>query len=154
MLLKTKEEKLAKLCQEIYEESEQRFQPLYPWVLVRVLPKETKIGGIWTPDTAQNKPIYEGIVLEPWAPFYDNKSNSIRSSQFQTGDRIAFPSFEGAPVSFLDDKYYRIVREIVNFKDYPNCGIYGWIHYDQDVRIKDELNALMKEIGSVSISGT
>lgn len=150
----TKEQRLAKLCQEIYEEGEQRITPMYPWVLVRVLPKETKIGSIFTPDKAQNKPIYEGIVLSTWVDHYDIESDILQHSSFDVGDRIAFPSFEGMPVSFLDDNLYRLVREVVNYKDYPNCGVYGWIDYDGDVNIKHELKKLMDQVSGVTISGT
>lgn len=145
-MLQSKEKQLAKLCQELYEEGEQRFYPMYPWILVRVLPKETKIGSLWLPDTQQNKPIYEGIVLETW-------KKAGKQSEFKLGDRIGFPSFEGAPTNFLDDKLYRLVREVVNYKDYPNCGIYGWIEYDGDVRIKEGLHELMKQVASVTFSG-
>lgn len=144
--LETKEELLSRVCQEIYDECEQRMRPMYPWVLVRVLPKEHKIGGIWLPENQQNKPIYEGIVLETW-------QKAGKQSEFKVGDRIAFPSFEGAPHPYLDDKMYRLVREVVNHKDYPNCGIYGWIEYDGDKKIKRELRKLMDGISSITYSG-
>ena len=47
-----------------------RWTPLFARVLVRVLPREEKLRGIWVPDNKQNKPTWEGVVIKTYKPFY------------------------------------------------------------------------------------
>lgn len=67
---------LDELCQQLYATHERRIVPKYPWVFVKVLPKEqAPLGRIILPDgtgpKGQNKILYEGIVLETWKSFYE-----------------------------------------------------------------------------------
>lgn len=166
------EKRLSKLVLEIYQaETSQIITPRYPWVLVRVLPKEGEmVGKIILPET-QNKVLYEGIVLAVWKQFWIHKekkeykdeartqelgyadTNVLKRSQYRVGDRILFPHFEGQPVRHLDEKNYRFVREEVDQKDNPRCGTYGWVQYDGDGKLKDELDRLFAGTQMVTMSG-
>lgn len=64
-----KEKKLNNLALELYAEH-RAFRPMFPWVFVRVLPKEMRTAsGLVLPDTDANKTVYEGIVLSTWSPY-------------------------------------------------------------------------------------
>lgn len=164
------EQTLFDLVQLIYEEGEVRFTPRYPWVLVRVLPKtQAMLGRIILPQT-QNKVIYEGFVLATWKPFYIVKKveatrlrlapevvapeeHILRESQLRVGQRIGFPHYEGMPIRHFDEEKYRLVREEVDLKDNPNCGVLGWVEYDGDRKLKDELDRLLEGASMVTVSG-
>lgn len=135
---KTKEQKLADLCQEIYRDHARLFKPFYPWILIRVLPKEQEVGSILLLES-QRRFAYEGIVLSSW----EDPKHGV--SEVEVGDRILFPHFEGLPLPDLDEKYYRIVRERVNQKDYPNCGIFGKLSYDGDAELRQRVKELFKD---------
>jgi co-chaperonin GroES (HSP10) len=107
-------------------------EPLFPRVLVRVLPKEqTSRGGIVLPAgsgmSMQNKPTHEGVVLKTYKPFWnryrrfeewmitrspevllneDGKVKAIwQECSVQPGDHVLFPhmDFGITPVWPLDD---------------------------------------------------
>jgi co-chaperonin GroES (HSP10) len=162
------EKKLAAICQEIYELNVggRRFVPNYPYCLTRVLPKEHMTeGGIILAETAQDKPVYEGIVIAVWKPYTERRviidsqggksdETIYRRSSFEVGTRIAFAHFEGISTgAYLDDKYYRLVREEVNQKDLPYCGILGTIDYTGDAEVSRKIRTLTNKIGSVTTSG-
>lgn len=65
------EAELDKAAIELYTKYEADILPRFPWVLVRVLPKEqVTVSGIYIADGKHdNKPMHEGIVLRTWAPF-------------------------------------------------------------------------------------
>jgi len=166
------EERFAKLAQEIYEQSERRIQPTWPWVLIRVVPKEQQYGLLYLPDSAgssqQNKPLHEAIVLETWKPHWSrvtgkynpgtaevwkagDRGNEIwRESEFKRGDRILYPSYAGLPMKFLDEQKYRLVRE---WTFDPNGGCLGIVHYDKDKKYKPVLDKLFEGLESVTLSG-
>lgn len=163
------EKKFGKLSQQIYQSGERRIKPNWPWVLVRVVPKEQKFGSLYLPDgdgsARQNKPLMEGIVLETWKPHWSKFRQKIegsafvqaeteqevwRESEFKVGDRILFPSFAGLPVNFLDDKNYRLVRE---WTFDPNGGAVGIVNFDGDVKLKQELERVFENLESVTLSG-
>ena len=118
---------LAEHAIQEYEDLERKvkinFQPMYPGVLIRVLPKEhISQGGIWLPDAKQqNKPIYEGIVLRTYNPYrlkLDNGKWVTMVAGVDPGDHILFPHWSGEPVPWLrgasgptsaDDEEYRII---------------------------------------------
>ena len=167
--IKKLEKSLVKTCQKIYELSMmgRRFKPIHPYVLVRVLPKEFKTeGGIWLADVAQNKPLYEGIVLETWRPYeeyrpvYDVEGERSGTTiikhecALKIGDRISFPHFEGMPAAdYLDDKYYRFVREGADQNKFPFCSVFGKLDYHGDHKIQAKIRKLMMEFGSITTSG-
>lgn len=149
---------LNEVTQELYQR-EQQLRPLPPWILVRVLPKSQEYKGILLPDTAQNKPVYEGIVVATWASYMEyrwmNKGtvNILHECAVNLGDRICFPSHEGMPVTYLDDKYYRLVRDGVDQNHYPYMGVYGTLHYDEDQGTREALKDLFQKVEARTISG-
>lgn len=168
-LLEKKEKQLAKLCQEIYELAVEgrTMIPRHPYVLVRVLPKEHKTeGGIWLADNAQNKPVYEGIVLSVWEPYqeerrvYDKDGERIGTTfidhkcELEVGDRVAFPHYEGVSMQgYLDDKYYRLIREGSDQNQYPYMSVLGKLHYHGDVDIAKKIRKLTALAASITTSG-
>lgn len=157
----TKEEQLVQLVNELYEEHERRFQPMNGWVFIRVLPKEQKIGRIYTPDHQQNKPMYEGIVIQTWKPWTEERPIRYKiaddtelvdaveiihhKSYVAPGDRVLFPHYEGQPVGqVFDERFYRIIPESV---------VQAIVHYDDDKKIRTRLHELMSEVPSVTLSG-
>jgi co-chaperonin GroES (HSP10) len=107
---------LAELAIQEYEDLSRklkiRYQPLYPTVLIRVLPKEHMQGGLWLPDTKQNKPVYEGIVLRVYPPKriqLDSGKWITMDSGLSVGDHILFPHWSGESVPWL--------REALSAKD-------------------------------------
>lgn len=142
---KTKEQQFFDYVDEMYREEAGQFRPIYPWVLVRVLPKTQAVGGIWLPEN-QNKVNYEGFVLCPYHP-HDMMVKGIWRSiicKVRTGQRILFPHYVGMPVAFLDEKYYRVVKEE---------DILGILEASQDKRIKEVLHTLFDGAECVTTSG-
>jgi co-chaperonin GroES (HSP10) len=105
-------------------------QPLYPAVLVRVLPKETisRSGLIYLPDEKVNKPIFEGIVLRTWK----DKTVHVKDKPYRmtcpvsAGDHILFPHWSGEAVPMLPDSTNRLSFEeyrLIPAKDlFSNTG--------------------------------
>jgi hypothetical protein len=144
-------EKLREMVTRLYEECEVNVEPLYPKILIRVLPKEQKKGSIWLPDgKAQNKPTWEGIVLKVYKPFYrkiylteafwvvDDPDPEVRYTQkaecaYQPGDHILFPHIEigEVPVWPLDEGKgdYRMIPEsiILGRLDYESESTKDWL---------------------------
>ena len=126
----------------LYSSENREIDPLFPWVLVQILPKEQKYKGVLIlpdfsgKDKAQNKPMYEGIVLKTWKPFWrhfktnhmpDNEQSCAETreteiwveSQLQPGDHILFPHWSGQPAGFLDEKEFRLIQEISDYDPPP-----------------------------------
>ena len=59
---------MTEATQELYKQH-RSFTPTYPWVFVRVLEREQKVGSIIVSSIEQNKPVHEGVVLATWNPF-------------------------------------------------------------------------------------
>lgn len=175
-LLEMKERQLAKICREIYELSVdgRKFNyVMHPYVLVRVLDKEHITGGgIILPDTVQNKPVYEGIVLATWKPYIerrfvkhkspDGESGPVHFDEIEIvhkcsleiGTRVAFPHYEGLSLNgYLDDKYYRMIREGTDQNKGPFCSVLGTITYDGDSEVLSQIKKLTAKLGSVTTSG-
>ena len=162
--LESLEKELAQMCEDIYLLNMQgkRIQPLPPKIIVRVLPKEHRTSsGLFLPGNVQSKPVYEGIVLQTWKSYDEErtvtKSDSLGNVIVTTtvihhqcsvniGDRILFPHFEGQPLSdYLDEKYYRVIKDDV---------VFGVLNYDGDASIVEEMKKLMQKFSSVTTSGT
>jgi co-chaperonin GroES (HSP10) len=118
---KSIQEQIAELAQREYQETGRRFIPLYPWILVRILPKEawSASGNLILP-SSQNKVLYEGIVLETYQPVTQpfRTYTGVEGEETVTcpvvpGDQIAFPHWDGFPVPFLDERTHRCIREVV-----------------------------------------
>jgi hypothetical protein len=125
-------EELRDMVTKLYQECGMEVQPLYPKILVRVLPREQKLGSVWLPDSKQNKPTWEGIVIKTYKPFMrrvyledvdwvaDNPEPEVKYSQMvrsdlKPGDHVLFPHIEFGilPVDVLDSGKgdYRLVPE-------------------------------------------
>ncbi len=173
--LRDMENKLAELCEDIYllNTNGKRIIPLHPWILVRVLPKEHKTAsGLFLPGNVANKPVYEGIVLETWQPYTETRTKGTvmrdyfsvpvsetiiieHTCDLKRGDRVLFPHYEGQPLpDFLDDKYYRMIREGSDQNKTPYCSVYGTIDYQGDGEKVKELKKVMEKFGSITMSGT
>ena len=164
--LEAKEMALNTLAQELYEAAGKIIEPHFPWVLVRIMPKANKIGGIYTPEK-QNKTFYEGIVLRTWQPFWKHYTGDLHfdeamparvvnkavlnESSVHVGDRVMFMHFEGQPVSWLDELHYRMIHEV---ETHPNGGIWGTLHLTEDEGLKAKLDKLFKDKTSRTISGS
>lgn len=131
--LRVAEQELDRLALELWAKHENQFIPLRPWVFVRVLPREHKIGSLWTPDTkSTNKPMHEGIVLKTWEPYRTTKYKhsqilagdgkpypicddivTYHKSDLKPGEHVIYPHFAGMPVPGWDERYYRVVPEHV-----------------------------------------
>jgi len=122
------------------------FQPMYPWVLVKVLKREQKHGSIVLLEgSKQNKPTHEGIVVTTWAPCskpMKGKMVDIRS-ELKVGDHVLFPHWAGLPVAGLDVDDYRIVKECEWGAD-KEGGIIGLLEGGAD--ITEELSQRLKEL--------
>lgn len=168
--LAKKEKQLAKLCMEIYEEGYERFTPLHPFVLVRVLPKDhITTGGVYLPDTAQNKPVYEGIVIKTWMSYDEVKRVKhldgmpgegdydeiiiYHECAVKPGDRIAFPHYEGLAFPYGDSQYYKLVREGNDQNKYPYCNVLGTLDYLGDKETMAVINREFQKIYSITTSG-
>ncbi len=129
-------EQLKELVTKLYNECGVDVEPMFPKVLLRVLPREHKAGDIWLPENKQNKPTLEGVVLKTYKPFMqkvwvkditwrkaDWKTDEEASywqkveSAVQAGDHVLFPHIEYGivPVWPLDGGLgeYRMVPEDV-----------------------------------------
>lgn len=103
------------------------YTPMYPAVLVRVLPKEhISVGGLWLPDTKQNKPIYEGIVLRVYPPKriqLDSGKWITMDSGLAMGDHILFPHWSGEAVPWLRDALGAKAGEDEEYRAIPARGM-------------------------------
>jgi len=115
------------------------FEPLFPWVLVRVLPKSQKVGTIWTPEK-QNKVQHEGIVLATWRPC---TASAWKGSELKYGERVLFAHFAGLPIPNYPTDQYRIVKEC-NWQKDQEGGIYAKV----DSPTQDPKDTLVKMIHS------
>jgi len=140
-------EKLRKLAQQYFESFCPRVKPLFPWVLLYVLPKEQKTdGGLWMPDLdgqkKQHKATLEGIVLRTWddGGFVrhllnaDGKSKSfVIATEFSPGDVVAFPHWAGWPPDPEHSRDFRMVKEYETetSKQFPGGDtIFGIMEHD------------------------
>lgn len=123
-------QKLKDLAQELYSFYNPELTPMYPWVLVYVLPKEQRVGSIWTAvgDKNQNKVTFEGIVLKTW-PIPYGKTRKEHLNPVEVGDHVLFPHFAGQPVSKLSDKDFRLVKELPFMNTDVQDFIIGKVNY-------------------------
>ena len=131
---------LAELATKEYVEKEITVEPLFPRILVRLIPKEqvSKAGVIKVGGDKQNKPTHEGVVLKVYKPFWqfirkkmddwqvtrspevhlDENERVIRiwqECEVQPGDHVLFPFMAPGitPVWPLDGGrgMYRLIEE-------------------------------------------
>jgi co-chaperonin GroES (HSP10) len=147
------EELLERCCHALYERGGKRIMPLYPWVLVRTLPKERKVSGIWVPEKTDTV-LYQGIVLAIYKPFQAmGKKGQVypKICPLEVGQRVTFHYSEGMPVPGLDEKYYRLVRVEVDQQIYPRMGVLGTVDYHGDQQLPEKLKELFKDVTMVEV---
>ncbi len=84
-------------------------QPLYDRVLIKRLENEQKTaGGIFIPDTAQEKTQYGMVVAVGQGKL--NNDGTVRTMNVKEGDKILFGKFSGTEVSVKGEDYL-ILRE-------------------------------------------
>ena len=85
------------------------FRPLHDRVLLRRVEQESKTaGGIFIPDTAQEKPMEgEVIAVGPGARGDDGKVHPL---DVKAGDRVLFGKWSGTEIK-IDGEEFLIMRE-------------------------------------------
>jgi len=84
-------------------------RPLYDRVVVkRIEEKENKIGGLFIPDSAKEKP-QEGEVISAGKGKI-NEEGKVRPLDVKEGDRILFGKYSGTEIK-LDGEDFIIMRE-------------------------------------------
>ena len=84
-------------------------RPLYDRIVVkRVEEKETKIGGLFIPDTAKEKPQEGEVVAVGKGKRLDD--GKLVPLDVKVGDRILFGKYSGSEIK-LDGEEYMIMRE-------------------------------------------
>jgi co-chaperonin GroES (HSP10) len=148
MSVAERDELIDRLCTEQYE-AHRGFIPRYPWVFVRILQKEQKIGRIITPGNVQNKPVHEAIVLRVWPSFLQTKKvngktvTEFRESELELGDHILIPHWAGLPVRGFVEQHYRIVKEF-DWSPGSDGGVFGMVEYDEpEHKPVEKLKALL-----------
>lgn len=124
--------------------------PRYPWVLLRVLPREQTLkSGIHVPGAAQNKTVHEGIVMATWKPITfpfqmkrvektdqavtyeprEEADGTVRTSALKPGDHVLYPHWAGFPLEGLAADKYRVVKE-EGWKESTDGGIFAVLDRD------------------------
>lgn len=80
-----------------------KIKPLGNRILVKRSEAEQTKGGIYLPDSAQEKP-KEGIVLAVGPGLPDN-NGKITPPELKEGDRILFSSYGGTEVNLKDEEF-------------------------------------------------
>ncbi len=96
-----------------------KLRPLQDRVLVRRVEPETKTaGGIFIPDTAQEKPVEGEIVAV--GPGRRDKDGTLHPLDVKSGDRVLFGKWSGTEVK-LDGEDLLIISEteIMGVVDQP-----------------------------------
>lgn len=162
------ESMLSAIAGEIYLRGGHRLIPLPPFILVRVIPKElTSAGGILLPSQRQNKPAHEGIVLQTYSPYQEEKvlhrvlpdgtkeeyiGHIRRECPVQIGQRVMYPYYEGVAHKILGDDYM-LIRHSADQIKFPYCQILGVVDYEGDLLIQAQICELMKKFEAVTLSG-
>ena len=122
------------------------FTPMYPWIFVRVLQREQKVGSIYMVEgPKQNKPMHEGVVLATWQPCQRPIKGKLvdLSPDVKPGDHVIFNHWAGLPVVGYNDKHFRIVKER-DWSTDKEGGIVGLI--ESDVTPEEELTNQLIDI--------
>jgi chaperonin GroES len=94
-----------------------QIRPLHDRVLIRRLDSDEKTaGGIFIPDTAQEKPM-EGEVLAA-GDGIRNESGQVQALDVEVGDRVLFGKFAGTEVTIDGD-------ELIIMKETDIMGVIG-----------------------------
>ena len=86
-----------------------KFRPLHDRVVIRRVEQEAKTtGGIFIPDTAQEKPMEDEVVAV--GPGARDKDGKLHPLDIRTGDRVVFGKWSGTEVR-LDGEELMIMKE-------------------------------------------
>ena len=86
-----------------------KIRPLYDRIVVkRIEEKETKVGGLFIPDSAKEKP-QEGEVVAV-GQGKRNDEGKLIPLDVKAGDRILFGKYSGSDIK-VDGNEYMIMRE-------------------------------------------
>ena len=86
-----------------------QIRPLYDRIVVkRIEEKETKVGGLFIPDSAKEKP-QEGEVVAV-GQGKRNEDGKLIPLDVKAGDRILFGKYSGSDIK-VDGQEYMIMRE-------------------------------------------
>src|SRR5579862_1821503 len=99
-----------------------KLRPLQDRVLIRRVEPETKTsGGIFIPDTAQEKPMEGEIVAV--GPGVRDENSKLQPLDVKAGDRVLFGKWSGTEVK-LDGEDLMIMKEsyIIGVIDHPVAG--------------------------------
>jgi len=84
------------------------FRPLYDRVLIKRLDADEKVGGLFIPESAKEKPLQgEVVAVGPGARLDDGNN---REPSVKTGDRVLFGKYSGDEVQ-VDGSKHLIMRE-------------------------------------------
>jgi co-chaperonin GroES (HSP10) len=165
LAVRQEEEELDRLALELFTKHESQFTPRFPWVLVRVLPREQQVGRILIADGKHsNKPVHEGIVLTTWQPYTTVKTKSYLTYSYTeatatrhtddivtrhecpvtVGDHVCYPHWCGQTVPGWDEKQYRVVPTHANtaLGIEPNGIILGTLTYPKE-SVKERLEDIL-----------
>jgi chaperonin GroES len=85
-------------------------RPLHDRVVVKRLEEqENKIGGLFIPDSAKEKP-QEGEVVAVGKGKLNEKTGTVTALDVQKGDRILFGKYSGSEIR-IDGEEFLIMRE-------------------------------------------
>lgn len=85
-------------------------KPLGDRILVkRIEQKEKSIGGLYIPDTAQEKPM-EGVVVAVGTGTYNDKGER-NTFYVKEGDRVVFGKWSGDDIVIEDEEYVIITED-------------------------------------------
>ena len=139
----TTSERLSALVEELYASWGRLLIPRPPYVLVRVLPKDIKVGRFYLPPGKdQNKPVFEGLVLAVYRPYWRPGAAEDESKIFCTlrpGDHVLFQHYQGIPAYPVPiDGYggdYRLIQE---------TAIPAVLEYDRP-KVETQLHAILRK---------
>ena len=85
-------------------------RPLHDRIVVKRLEEqENKIGGLFIPDSAKEKP-QEGEVVAVGKGKLNEKTGAVTPPDVKAGDRILFGKYSGSEIR-IDGEEYLIMRE-------------------------------------------
>ena len=121
-----------------YRQGNVQLTPMYPGILIRLLPKPAFMGMLYIPEDARNKPMYEAVVIATYAPReVPFRGSQIRvESDLKPGDHIVFPYWSGQPIPGLSEDEYRVIpdRNLFNQMKNDTGGAVLTVDYTSNVR--------------------
>lgn len=86
-----------------------KIRPIHDRVLIKRVKEETKTkGGIYIPDTAQEKPIEGEVVAVGRGKILED--GTVRALEVKKGDRVLFGKYSGTEIK-IDGEEHLMMRE-------------------------------------------